>query len=32
MLAFLSRKNWLEKGRVPYIIRRRHEAKGESRI
>jgi uncharacterized membrane protein YdfJ with MMPL/SSD domain len=32
MLAFLSRKNWLEKGRVPYITRRRHEAKGESRV
>src|SRR3954452_16632535 len=24
MLAFLSRKNWLEKGRVPYITKRRH--------
>jgi uncharacterized membrane protein YdfJ with MMPL/SSD domain len=32
MLAFLSGKNWLEKGRVPYITRRRHEAKGESRL
>jgi RND superfamily putative drug exporter len=32
MLAFLSGKNWLEKGRVPYITRRRHEAKGESRV
>src|ERR687895_558752 len=29
MLAFLSRKNWLEKGRVPYIAKRRHKAKGE---
>jgi RND superfamily putative drug exporter len=32
MLAFLSRKDWLEKGRVPYVTRRRHQAKGESRI
>jgi uncharacterized membrane protein YdfJ with MMPL/SSD domain len=32
MLAFLSRKNWLEKGRVPYISKRRHAAKGQSRV
>jgi RND superfamily putative drug exporter len=32
MLAFLSGKNWLEKGRVPYITKRRHQAKGESRF
>jgi RND superfamily putative drug exporter len=32
MLAFLSRKNWLDKGRVPYIGKRRHAAKGESRV
>ncbi|HEX5782080.1 MAG TPA: MMPL family transporter, partial [Solirubrobacteraceae bacterium] len=32
MLAFLSRKNWLEKGRVPFFTKRRHQAKGESRI
>src|SRR4051794_1605835 len=32
MLAFLSRKNWLEKGRVPFIAKRRHAAKGESRL
>ena len=32
MLAFLSRKNWLEKGRVPYITKRRHRANGESRV
>src|SRR5215208_544545 len=32
MLAFLSRKNWLEKGWVPYITKRRHAAKGESRV
>ena len=31
-LSFLSRKNWLEKGRVPYITKRRHAAKGESRM
>src|SRR4051794_5588583 len=32
MLAFLGRKNWLEKGRVPYITKRRHANKGESRV
>jgi RND superfamily putative drug exporter len=32
MLAFLSRKNWLEKGRVPFIAKRRHAANGESRF
>jgi uncharacterized membrane protein YdfJ with MMPL/SSD domain len=32
MLAVLSRKNWLEKGRVPFVAKRRHAAKGESRI
>jgi RND superfamily putative drug exporter len=32
MLAFLSRRNWLEKGRVPYVAKRRHAAKGESRL
>jgi uncharacterized membrane protein YdfJ with MMPL/SSD domain len=32
MLSFLSQKNWLEKGRVPYITKRRHKAKGESRV
>ena len=32
MLAFLSRKNWLEKGRVPLITKRRHANKGESRV
>jgi RND superfamily putative drug exporter len=31
-LAFLSRKNWLEKGRMPYITKRRHANKGESRV
>src|SRR5687767_8866516 len=32
MLSFLSENNWLEKGRVPYITKRRHAAKGESRV
>jgi uncharacterized membrane protein YdfJ with MMPL/SSD domain len=32
MLAFLSRKNWLEKGRVPYVTKHRRKAKGESRV
>ena len=32
MLAFLSRKNWLEKGRVPFITKRRHANQGQSRV
>jgi RND superfamily putative drug exporter len=32
MLAFLGRKNWLEKGRVPYVTKLRHKVKGESRV
>jgi RND superfamily putative drug exporter len=32
MLSFLGEKNWLEKGRVPYFTKRRHRAKGESRV
>jgi uncharacterized membrane protein YdfJ with MMPL/SSD domain len=32
MLSFLSQKNWLEKGRVPWVTKRRHQAKGESRV
>jgi uncharacterized membrane protein YdfJ with MMPL/SSD domain len=32
MLAFLGRKRWLEKGRVPYVAKRRHAAKGETRV
>jgi uncharacterized membrane protein YdfJ with MMPL/SSD domain len=32
MLSFLSQKNWLEKGRVPYITKRRHKSNGESRV
>ncbi|HWT26012.1 MAG TPA: MMPL family transporter [Solirubrobacteraceae bacterium] len=31
-LSFLGQKNWLEKGRVPYVSKRRHQAKGESRV
>src|SRR4051794_1843413 len=31
MLAFLSRKGWTEKGRVPWIAKRRHRTRGESR-
>jgi len=32
MLSFLAQKGWLEKGRVPYVTKRRHQAKGESRV
>jgi len=32
MLSFLGQKGWLEKGRVPYVAKRRHKAKGESRV
>ncbi|HEX5621450.1 MAG TPA: MMPL family transporter [Solirubrobacteraceae bacterium] len=32
MLAFLGRKNWLEKGRMPFITKRRHANQGESRV
>ena len=32
MLSFLGEKNWLEKGRVPWVTKRRHQAKGESRV
>jgi RND superfamily putative drug exporter len=32
MLSYLGQKNWLEKGRVPYVTKRRHKAKGESRV
>ena len=31
-LSFLGQKGWLEKGRVPYVAKRRHQAKGESRV
>ena len=32
VLSFLGEKNWLEKGRVPYVTKRRHKTKGESRV
>ena len=32
MLSFLSRKGWTEKGRVPWVAKRRHKTRGESRI
>ena len=32
LLAFLSDRGWLEKGRMPFIAKRRHAAKGESRV
>jgi uncharacterized membrane protein YdfJ with MMPL/SSD domain len=32
VLSYLGQKGWLEKGRVPYIAKRRHAAKGESRV
>jgi uncharacterized membrane protein YdfJ with MMPL/SSD domain len=32
MLSFLSEKNWLEKGRVPFVTKRRHAAEGQSRV
>ena len=32
VLSYLGQKGWLEKGRVPYVAKRRHSNKGESRI
>ena len=32
VLSYLGQKNWLEKGRVPYIGKRRHKNGGESRM
>jgi uncharacterized membrane protein YdfJ with MMPL/SSD domain len=32
VLSYLGQKGWLEKGRVPYIAKRRHRTKGESRM
>jgi uncharacterized membrane protein YdfJ with MMPL/SSD domain len=32
MLSFLSRKGWTEKGRVPWVAKRRHKTGGESRV
>jgi uncharacterized membrane protein YdfJ with MMPL/SSD domain len=32
MLSYLGQKGWLEKGRVPYVAKRRHRTNGESRL
>src|SRR5215210_4911537 len=32
MLSYLGQKGWLEKGRVPYVAKRRHRNNGESRV
>jgi uncharacterized membrane protein YdfJ with MMPL/SSD domain len=32
VLSYLGQKGWLEKGRLPYIAKRRHASKGESRV
>ena len=32
VLSYLGQKNWLEKGRVPYLAKRRHNNGGESRV
>jgi uncharacterized membrane protein YdfJ with MMPL/SSD domain len=32
MLSYLGQKGWLEKGRVPYVAKRRHGTNGESRL
>jgi uncharacterized membrane protein YdfJ with MMPL/SSD domain len=32
VLSYLGQKGWLEKGRMPYIAKRRHQNKGESRV
>jgi uncharacterized membrane protein YdfJ with MMPL/SSD domain len=32
VLSYLGEKNWLEKGRVPYLGKRRHDNGGESRM
>jgi RND superfamily putative drug exporter len=31
-LSYLGEKNWLEKGRVPWVAKRRHKTGGESRV
>ena len=31
VLSYLGQKGWIEKGRVPYVAKRRHKTKGESR-
>jgi uncharacterized membrane protein YdfJ with MMPL/SSD domain len=32
VLSYLGQKGWLEKGRVPWVAKRRHKTKGESRM
>src|SRR5919108_1151362 len=32
VLSNLAQKGWLEKGRVPFVAKRRHQNKGESRV
>jgi uncharacterized membrane protein YdfJ with MMPL/SSD domain len=32
MLSYLGQKGWLDKGRVPYVAKRRHRTGGESRM
>ena len=32
VLSYLGQKGWIEKGRVPYIAKRRHKTKGEPRM
>jgi len=32
MLSYLGQRGWLERGRVPYVAKRRHRNGGESRI
>jgi uncharacterized membrane protein YdfJ with MMPL/SSD domain len=32
ILSYLGQKGWLEKGRVPYVAKRRHRSGGESRF
>ena len=32
MLSYLGQRGWLEKGRVPYVAKRRHRTGGESRL
>jgi uncharacterized membrane protein YdfJ with MMPL/SSD domain len=32
MLSYLGQKNWLEKGRVPWVGKQRHKTGGESRV
>ena len=32
VLSYLGQKNWLEKGRVPWVAKRRHSTNGESRV